>query len=226
MNQRPIIGIVLRVEIPGKTGKLVVEEKYRKTIIKHGGNVIGILPPQLIDYTITKGSEQEELTAEEKEMLITQLKMVDGLLLPGGFKINKFDRFIVEYAIENNIPMLGICLGMQTIAYYKSDLILEKNDSFINHDVEDGYAHSVTIDKGSKLFEIIGKEKIDVISRHAYHVTENSNVCVSAVSDDNIIEAVEISNNKFCIGLQWHPELSDDEPSNKIFDGFINSCKK
>ena len=98
MNQKPIIGIVERVENPGGTGKLVIEEKYRQRLIRHGANLIGIVPPQDIDYTVTRGKDQLDLTDEEKEMLIAQIKLVNGLLLPGGIKINKFDRFIVEYA--------------------------------------------------------------------------------------------------------------------------------
>lgn len=226
MNQKPIIGIIARVENPGNTGKLVVEEKYREMIINHGGNPFAVLPSQPIDYTCTKGSEQPELTDEEKNMIISQIKIADGLLLPGGIKINKFDRFIVEYAIENNIPILGICLGMQTIANYKKDLVLEENNTFINHNVEDGLAHSVTLDKNSKLYNIIGIERFDVVSKHSRHVQPNPLLDVVAVSDDNIIEAVEMKDKTFCIGVQWHPDSMDDETSNRLLDYFINACKR
>lgn len=225
MNQRPIIGIVERVENPGGTGKLVIEEKYRQKIIEHGGNVIGITPPQDIDYTVTRGRDQQELTEEEKDMLISQMKLVNGILLPGGFKINKFDRFIVEYAIENDIPIFGICLGMQTLANYKKDLILEKNDTFIEHFVEEGFAHSVTLDKNSKLYNIIGIEKFDVVSKHNQHVQPNPLFDVVAVSDDNIIEAIEMKDKTFCVGVQWHPDSMNDETSNRLFNSFLSFCK-
>lgn len=225
MNQKPIIGIIERVENPGGTGKLVIEEKYRQRIIKHGGIVMGIAPTQDIDYTIVRGRDQLDLTEEEKEMLISQIKLVNGLLLPGGFKINKFDRFIVEYAIENDIPILGICLGMQTIANYNKELILENNETFIEHYVEDGLAHSVTLDKNSKLYNIVEIEKIDVASRHHHHVQPNPLFDVVAVSDDNLIEAIEMKDKTFCIGVQWHPDCMDDVSSNNIFDAFVDACR-
>ena len=105
---KPIIGIVTRVEYPGETHKMVVHEDYRRKIIEHGGIPLGICPCGKIDYTITRYDDQEELTDEEKEMIIEQIKLCNGLLLPGGFKINKFDRFIVEYAIEKDIPLLKV----------------------------------------------------------------------------------------------------------------------
>ena len=221
---KPIIGIIARVEYPGETGKLVMNETYRQTIIKYGGNPIVIMPPQDINYTEVKYDNQEELTKEEKEMLITQINLCDGIIMTGGFKINKFDRFISEYATENDIPLLGICLGMQIMANYKKKLWLIKNDSYIEHRVEKGLVHNVTIDKNSKLYEIVKKEKFMVNSRHYYHVEPNDNYDVVAVSDDNYIEAIEMKNKKFNIGIQWHPESMNDDASKKIFETFIRCC--
>lgn len=223
---KPMIGLVARVEYPGETGKLVMNEYYRQVIVKHGGNPIVIMPPQNIDYTRTKTEEQEELTDEEKEMLITQIKLCDGIMMTGGFKINKFDRFISEYATDNDIPLLGICLGMQIMANYKKKLWLVKNDSFIEHRVEIGLVHNVTLDKNSKLYSIVGKEKFMVNSRHFYHVEPNEQYDIVAVSDDNYIEAIEKKDKKFNIGVQWHPESMDDDTSELLFNKFIEACNK
>ena len=223
---RPVIGIVLRVEYPGETGKLILREEYRQNVIKHGGIPMGIFPSQLLDYTKTKTTEQPELTDEEKEMIIEQLRKCDGILMPGGFKANKFDRFISEYATENDIPLLGICLGMQIMANYKKEQFwVEKNETVINHNSEIELYHDVTLDKESKLFSIIEKERFKVRSRHNYHVLPNDYYDVSALSDDNIIEAIERKDRKFNIGVQWHPEDMDDETSDRLFTEFINSCK-
>ena len=223
---KPMIGLVARVEYPGETGKLVMNEYYRQVIVKHGGNPIVIMPPQNIDYTRTKTEEQEELTDEEKEMLITQIKLCDGIMMTGGFKINKFDRFISEYATDNDIPLLGICLGMQIMANYKKKLWLVKNDSFIEHRVEIGLVHNVTLDKNSKLYSIVGKEKFMVNSRHFYHFEPNEQYDIVAVSDDNYIEAIEKKDKKFNIGVQWHPESMDDDTSELLFNKFIEVCNK
>ena len=223
---KPVIGIVARVEYPGETHKLVIGEDYRRSVIRYGGNPICICPSFDIDYTITKFTDQNELTNEEKEMLIKQISMCDGILMPGGFKVNKFDRFITEYATDNDIPLLGICLGTQVMANYKKEKYwVEKNNSYIEHRIEDGVAHEVTLDMDSKLYSIIGKEKLMVNSRHYYHVLPNDYYEVTSISDDNYIESIEMKNKKFNIGVQWHPESLDDESSTKIFESFIDACK-
>lgn len=222
---KPIIGIIARVEYPGNTHKLAMNESVRRKIIEYGANPILILPPQNIDYSIVHYSEQQELTEEEKTMLIEQIKLCNGILMSGGFKINKFDRFIAEYVTDNNIPLLGICLGLQIMANYKKELWLEKNNSFIEHKQEEGLVHSVTIDKSSKLYEIIGQEKIMVNSRHSFHVLPNNHYKISSVSDDNYIESIEMKDKIFNIGVQWHPENMNDESSDRLFEKFIEACK-
>lgn len=224
---KPIIAMVARVEYPGETGKLVMNETYRQTIIKYGGNPFVIMPPQNINYTIVKYDDQEELTKEEKEMLIEQIKFCDGIIMTGGFKINKFDRFISEYATDNDIPLLGICLGMQIMANYKKKLWIVKNDSYITHKREEGDCfHKISLDKNSKLYEILKDDRILVNSRHYYHVEPNDNYDITAVSDDHYIEAIEMKNKRFNIGVQWHPEDMKDEYTDRLFKKFISECKK
>lgn len=224
---KPMIGIVARVEYPGETGKLAMNERYRTTIVKYGGTPTLIMPPQKFDYTITKFEDQPDLTEEEKDMIRAQLKNCDGILMTGGFRFNKYDLFITEYAVENDIPLLGICLGMQIMSNYKREKVWnEKNESFINHMQEEGLAHNVTLDKESFLYSIVEKEKFMVTSRHNYHITPNKYFKVSSVSDDNYIESIEMKDKKFMIGVQWHPEDMDDDTSKKLFEKYIEVCKK
>lgn len=220
---KPIIGIISRVMYPGGTHKLVINEEYRMAIVKYGGIPISILPVQSVDLGDTKYLEQDELTSLEKEMLLAELKLCDGILMPGGFKINKFDRFVCDYAIENDIPLFGICLGMQIMANYKREVLWnEKNNTLVNHLSSDKeLVHDVEIDKNSKLYSIIKKDKFMVNSRHSYHVLPNSYFDVVGISPDGIIEAIENPTKKFCIGVQWHPEDMNDETTKNLFEGFI-----
>lgn len=89
------------------------------------------------------------------------------------------------------------------------------------HNQSSKYVHEIYFNKNSKLFEIIKNDKILVNSRHNYYVIK-TNLLITAISNDNIIEALEDPNKKFFIGLQWHPEsLKQDLNSQKIFDAFI-----
>ena len=89
------------------------------------------------------------------------------------------------------------------------------------------YVHKVKILKDSLLYKIIGKEEIKVNSRHNYHVPEKLDYLKSAYATDGIIEAVESKDNKFTLGVQWHPEtmISYDEDAKKIIQAFIDKCK-
>ena len=211
---------------PGGMHKLVVGEEYRIAIVKHGGIPLLILPVDDIDYGDIKYSMQNDLDDNKRKMLIETLKLCDGILMPGGFKINKFDRFICEYAIENNIPLFGICLGMQIMSNYKKEeLWNEKNNTSINHLInEKRVVHDIFLDKSSKLYSIVQHDKFMVNSRHSFHALPNSFFHIAAKSEDDIIEAIENPNLKFCIGVQWHPEDMDDDTSNLLFDTFIKSC--
>ena len=109
---------------------------------------------------------------------------------------------------------------------YKKEIVWnERNDSFIEHNVEKGLVHSVTLDKNSKLYSIVKNDNFMVTSRHSYHALPNDYFNVVALSDDNYIEAIEMNDKKFVIGVQWHPESMDDETSRLLFESFINACK-
>lgn len=226
---KPIIGIIARPNFPKENNSnLVVKEVYRKKIIEAGGIPFLLLPPKLINYNNAKPSENKDLSSEEKEILLSQLKMCDGILMPGGYKVFSHDFFILDYAIKNDIPVLGICLGMQIMANYEQNYLTEQIDSrFANHfDISGNYVHNINISKDSKLFSIVNKDKITVNSMHKYKVVSNGLYNVVAVSDDNIIEALEFPDNTFNIGVQWHPERLDDDASKKLFKAYIESCKR
>ena len=90
-----------------------------------------------------------------------------------------------------------------------------------NHLINDMYAHYVNIKKDSLLYSILKKDKILVNSRHKSAI-KSTDLVVSAISSDGVIEAVEDSTKKFFVGLEWHPELIMDENSLQIFDYFVN----
>ena len=225
---KPLIGIVSRVEYPGKTQKYCFNLRYKTRLVDHGVDLIGILPPQNVDHTTLQIDEQPDLTENDKEFIRRQIDLCDGILLPGGFKTNKYDRYIIDYLIEKDIPTLGICLGMQQLSNYKREVFQnEKNDSEIVHVNDDNTCtHEIDIVKGTKFYSIINKENIVVNSRHNYHIIPNDNFVNAAFAKDGYIEAIEMPNKKFIVGVQFHPEDMDDENANNIINSFIEACKK
>lgn len=144
------------------------------------------------------------------------IDLCDGFILQGGDNYYDIDILITKYLYKNNIPTLGICLGMQTMA-----VAFDGNMNKINnHNSKNKYVHQITINKNSKLYDIIKKNKIYVNSRHNSCVL-NTNLNIS--TSDEIIEAVEDKNKNFFIGVQWHPESLMDENSILLFNNFFYS---
>ena len=227
---KPIVGIVGRPNFPDENSSMiVVADYYRKAIIENGGIPLMILPPQLIEYNNSKPSEVMKLSEDEKLSVKRQLQLCDGILMPGGYKVFEHDFLILEYAINNDIPILGICLGMQIMSNYKEEYYNEKNDNVkVNHyDLDNEYSHVVKLDKNSKLYSIFEQEEIKVNSLHNYHAVKAGKYKVVGLSEDGLIEALEYPQNKFNIGVQWHPErLKNDKLQNRLFKSFIESSKK
>lgn len=225
---RPLIGILGRTDKSTKQRSTIcVFENYRIAVIKAGGNPIAILPPQEFDYDKTLPKDAGHLKIEEKEMLDAQLKLCDGFIVQGGNRAYDYDRYVINYANQNHIPLLGICLGMQLMCNYNNDNQNMANIDPMHNYKHLDYVHDITLDKNSKLYSIIGKETFQVNSMHNYHVPNSGDYEIAGYSSDHIIEAVEKKVDLFNIGLQWHPEKNydTDEISQKIFKAFINATK-
>ena len=144
--------------------------------------------------------------------------MVDGFILQGGIDYTMDDMRVIDYLYKNNIPTLGICLGMQSMGVYKNGRLCYVK----GHKCDKKYVHEVKIDTNSKLYDIIKKDRVVVNSRHNEALLF-TDMHVVAKTLDGVIEGIEDTSKKFFIGLQWHPESLDDVTSKRIFDAFFNS---
>lgn len=223
---RSIIGIVGRL-YSGESNIICVEE-IRIAVTKFDGIPILILPVDKEDLSYKNLYSEEDIKDLERV-----LNLCDGFILPGGDTWYRLDEVVIDYAIRRDKPLLGICLGMQVLSKVLSgekEIAYDntiKNNTLINHlEPNKDYVHSVIIDKNSKLYSIIGEEKIWVNSRHSYHVPELDNTLICARSSDGLIEGVELKDKKFIIGVQWHPESNlEDKHSKKLFKSFFDNFK-
>lgn len=185
-------------------------------IDKTENNVVYVFNKKLCDYLILENVRIIPLINYD----ISLLKLCDGFILPGG-DYETIDFLIIKYAYEFDLSLLGICMGMQSLGkYFNGNLELVDN-----HYSKSDY-HFVNIDPSSKIFKILNRSKIKVNSRHKYKLS-NTDLKISAYSQDNVIEAIEVPNKKYIIGVQWHPEsmISYDIVSKQLLDSFIESCK-
>ena len=197
------IGIVTR-EYKSEEGHDidVIYSDIVSAIYKNGGTPLGIV-----------------LNDNYKELI----DICDGIVFQGGDSFEEYDKRALKYAYEVDKPVLGICLGMQLMGILFNGTMID----IIGHKKILNYAHSININKNSILYDILKTDYIKVNSRHK-SVIKNTKLLVSALSNDGYIEAIEASDRKFFLGVQWHPEnmIDYDEKQNSIFKYFIDSCNK
>lgn len=219
------IGIVARAGIYFDKPSMYMYDSFRIICLENNCLPVMVLPPQLKDYYHLSGPEVGHLTDQEKNYLKEVIDSCDGIIIPGGERWYDYDKYIFQYAYEKDIPILGICMGMQIMANYDNNEQPIENKDRSHYQKKTDYAHSIEIKKDTKLFQIIGKETIMVNSYHNYHIKDTNNLTISALSKDGYIEAIEDKKKRFVLGLQWHPEIMYDYDldNKKIMKAFIDA---
>ena len=191
---KPIIGIILRNEtLPSKNKILYINEEIIQIINKNNGIPIGIDIKNVYEI----------------------INNIDGFIFQGGNEYQKEEKKLIKYLHKNNIPTLGICLGMQEIAE-SFDGTLQEIENHQNT------THEINIRQNTKLYDIIKKDKTIVNSRHKFAI-KKTNLEISA-TNENTIEAIEDKKKDFFIGVEWHPESLNNKDSNNLFIYFIKKA--
>ena len=154
------------------------------------------------------------------EDIKSKIKLCRGIIMQGGDDYLEIHKKIIRYLYDKDIPLLAICMSMQAMGVEFEGSLKKVN----NHKDKLKYSHKVKIKKDTLLYNILKKEQIYVNSSHKEALNTTSLV-VCAESD--VIEAIEASNKKFFLGIQWHPEkmIEYDNLEYKIFDYFKKVCE-
>ena len=230
----PVIGLTGNF----RDGDCTLAEGYYQSVLKAGG-IPFIIPPH-----------------EDADVLTETLAGLDGILLTGGADINPLflgeepikelhginprrDRqelLLTRLAADRQIPILGICRGIQTMnaafggALYQ-DIHSQMEGKRIKHDqdLDRTYAsHTVSIEEGTVLHELFKTNTLAVNSFHHQAVMEPApGFRVCARSTDGVIEAMESTEHKSMLGVQWHPEcfiLRGDECMMPLFNWLVKEA--
>lgn len=230
-EHKPVIGLTGNFA----DGEARLADRYYKSVVAAGG--VPVIIPPLAD----------------KDVIINTLERIDGLLLTGGGDVNplwvgeepsvhlhsinrerdKAELTTVRLAFNRQLPILGICRGIQVLAAALG--------GEVEQDIAEGFStgrlkpacgpegvlpllkhsqdadrneptHTVKIVQGSVLSTLYNMETLAVNSFHHQAVRAcGRRFTVSAVSPDGVIEAIESSEFKPVMGVQWHPEWLGDE---------------
>ncbi|MCX5859078.1 MAG: gamma-glutamyl-gamma-aminobutyrate hydrolase family protein [Proteobacteria bacterium] len=146
----------------------------------------------------------------------------------------KCEAEVLRWALKMDLPVLGICGGMQLInVVFGGSLYQDLSRQFpgARHHGKKQKGqkrHPILLRKESRLFRITKKRDLMVNSAHHQAVKAlGRGVQDSAISPDGVIEAIESVGHSFVLGVQWHPERLMNIPAQKrIFSAFIRAAKK
>jgi len=229
---RPLILINGELNL-AKVPSVTLATRYARVIQEAGG--LPLVMPPLPDEMYLKGA----------------LTIADGVLLAGGDDFDTeslglgpthaqakpvsaekqaFDLALARSIYQLELPVLGICYGMQLLA-------LSDGGELFQHLPEDrpgsqshsgGVIHGIQTLPGSRLEAQLGSSKAQVTSRHHQALSKpGDNWAVSAVDEDGLIEAIERPELNFAAGVQWHPELNPkDKASRNLFAAFVEAARE
>ena len=213
-EKRPVIGITGNYDdLTCKLGR-----GYYQSVVEAGGVPV-IIPP-----------------VTDKHVIVNTLAHIDALILSGGADINPLwagedpspklhginqerdlpELLIARLAYNRQIPMLGICRGIQTLATAFGGRVSQdiSDVATVKHSQDADRSeptHSVVVTPGSTLYDIYQSDKLLVNSFHHQAVAvPGDKFRVVAESADGIVEAMESTEYKSILGVQWHPECMTD----------------
>lgn len=233
MSKKPIIGIIGKVEPQIDEDlwhHITIVDELRYLVVKNGGISILLLPTEkTMKFNDNDIKDDKELSKEELKDLYRQLEFCDGFILQGGLCSCNYEIEIAKKVLKLNKPLIGICAGFNNILRaLGTDVILDETKSHDHYDYD--YRHKINIKKNTMLYNLVGKECIDVNSIHSMIATKElvePFATISSFSEDGLVESFELDNKKFVMGIKWHPELLlKEEYVDKLFKEFIDSCKK
>jgi putative glutamine amidotransferase len=214
--------------------RFLCDADYARAVLEAGG------VPLLVPYLL-------------KEDVTTVLSRAHGLVISGGdFDVpphyygeqpshlignivedrSASEKALVEQAMALDMPILGICGGMQLInvvlgGTLYQDLSLRPQTQIHQQEHRRSLSsHAVALTAGSKLEKLFGSSEVAVNSTH-HQVIKNlgKGVVASGHADDGVVESLEADDLSFCLGVQWHPEALESSHRGAIYGGLIAAAR-
>ncbi len=232
MNQ-PVIGLTSYLE-PAKWGAwdqpaALIPWNYVHKLQAAGAAVV-ILPPDADNHTA--------------------IARLDGLVMAGGADIEparygaehkdgtdkpRVERDASELGLyraarEANLPVFGICRGLQIMAVSHGGSLHQHLPDLVGNTLHRDAPgtfnnHGATFTPGSLIAGLVGATEATVNSSHHQAVDSPGNLTVTGYAEDGTVEVCEDPSAEFVLGVQWHPEFSDDENiSENLFRAFVKAC--
>jgi putative glutamine amidotransferase len=218
-----LIGITTSLAPAGRHGlpHLMLGAQYVQAVEQAGGVAVPLSP------------------AHTDASLDRLLELVDGLVLSGGEDVDParygqpphpslgsvnperdaMEFRVLEGALRREIPVLAICRGAQLLNVAWGGTLFQDLPSLRPTAMEhrqqapvDQPRHTVTVEKGSRLRDVLGADVVPVNSFHHQGIDRLApGLRAVAWADDGLVEGVESADGRWIVGVQWHPERSGSD---------------
>jgi len=218
---KPLIGITPAFYHHEELDRSIIAVNYTDKVQAAGGIPV-IVPP-----------------IQEPETIPALLDRLDGIILGGGRDVqpsrydaqripeiiriqlpqrDRSDFWLVKEIWKRRFPVLGICLGLQELNVFRGGNLHQHIPAEVPgaliHKIDDMFEarHDVSIEKDSTLYEILRKPTVNTNSAHHQSIRDlGEGLRVTACTPDGIVEAVESTDDRPLLAVQWHPEMEEDE---------------
>jgi putative glutamine amidotransferase len=233
-RRRPLIGLTTYRE-QARWGVWDTKADLLPTVYARGieaaGGVPVLLPPT-------------EPAAEAAAAVVAR---IDGLVVSGGADVaparysaapheattqwrddrDAWEIAVLDAAARAGVPALGVCRGMQVMAVAGGGSLEQHLPDVLGHDDHspggDRFGStSVRVDKDSRLGSLVGG-RLDVHCHHHQAVAAHPGFTPVAWAEDGTLEAMELAGDRFCLAVQWHPEMAVDAG---IFAGLVDAAAR
>jgi len=233
MPRRPVIGLTSDVRVEKRTLGFVFDS-YWESVARAGGLPLQIPP------------------LAEPELVPEVLAVVDGVVIVGGNDLDprlygeepletqdpvpaarqRFDLELARALLASDHPVLGICYGCQLLAVVSGGALWQHVPTQVGDRVRHAGAypdlpvHEIAVRSGSKLRNLLGSERVSVNSAHHQAPKRlGPGLVVSATADDGVIEGFEAEDERFLVGVEWHPDLMPDRPEQRrLFEAVVEAA--
>jgi len=190
-----------------------------------------------------------------EETLKSLFTRLDGLFLAGGGDLNpacyaraqhaktegidslrdETELLLTKWALDTDLPILGVCRGIQTLNVAGGGTLLQDVVDLVPNAIRHQYfpdqprefvAHGVKTLDDTRLNSILGP--LARVNSFHHQAVDNAapGFAVAAVASDGVIEAIELTSNRFVVGVQWHPEslITFDQSMFALFETFVQAA--
>ena len=183
----------------------LIRDEVKQAIFDNDAIGIGILSPNdEILYTVENWQSVEEKI--EKNKIIEQIQLCDGIVLQGGSTNEAFENWIAKYCYDNDIPCLGICAGQNSIVRGLGGTTYKIPNPEKHNQPNENYVHKIHIDTTSRFYDIVKSKEIMVNSRHKRTIDKCPLLSKVGFCEDGYADVVESKDKDFYIGVRFHPE--------------------